>query len=156
MNRSRRNVAWSVLAWAAVVAQAAPQALCRDCERPCCAAHEVLVSADHTATAAAATCPACAAAEATACAAADASAQAVSGGRPAGEPCHCQLDARPGQPLAVARGHSSRDIGGDPAILPPAPAPAAPASLVATREYLAASLAIPIRPPRILHGVWRN
>jgi hypothetical protein len=25
-----------------------------------------------------------------------------------------------------------------------------------SREYLAASLAIPIRPPRILFGVWRN
>ncbi|MFM8892678.1 MAG: hypothetical protein ACKOTB_13850 [Planctomycetia bacterium] len=32
----------------------------------------------------------------------------------------------------------------------------APQVLGVSREYLAASLAIPIRPPRILFGVWRN
>jgi hypothetical protein len=39
-----------------------------------------------------------------------------------------------------------------PAFLPPV----APLVLGVSREYLAASLAIPIRPPRILFGVWRN
>jgi hypothetical protein len=31
-----------------------------------------------------------------------------------------------------------------------------PQSLGVSREYLAASLAVPIRPVRILFGVWRN
>jgi len=32
----------------------------------------------------------------------------------------------------------------------------APQVLGVSREYLAASLAVPVRPPRILFGIWRN
>ena len=144
---------WFVLAWAAVVAQAAPLSLCRDCSRPCCAAHEA--AAGDAAAGEVATCPACAAADATACAAAG-GLETASGGQPARDPCRCQLDARPEQPLAVARANPPRAIGGDAAIVAPAALPPAPPALGASREYLAATLAIPIRPPRILYGVWRN
>jgi hypothetical protein len=34
--------------------------------------------------------------------------------------------------------------------------PEAPHELGASREFVAASLAVPIRPVRILYGVWRN
>jgi hypothetical protein len=33
--------------------------------------------------------------------------------------------------------------------------PTVPQVLGVSREYMAASLAMPIRPPRILFGVWR-
>lgn len=154
MNRSRRNPVWFVLAWAAVVAQAAPLSLCRDCERPCCAAREA--PAGKAAADEVDTCPACAAAEATACGAADAALETASSGRPTGEPCRCRLDTRPEQPLAAARGNSPRVIGCDAAIAALAASPPAPPALGASREYLAATLAMPIRPPRILYGVWRN
>lgn len=42
------------------------------------------------------------------------------------------------------------------ASLPAVAPPATPQVLGVNREYLAASLAVPIRPPRILYGVWRN
>jgi len=71
-------------------------------------------------------------------------------------PCHCRLDARHGQPLAVDRGTSpGHDLLGRSVIADSTPFEA-PHVLGVSREYVAASLSVPIRPPRILYGVWRN
>lgn len=75
---------------------------------------------------------------------------------PPAPPCHCQLDARQDLPLAVSsRSTPDRDQFeqrslGESASLE------APHGLGVSREYAAASLSVPIRPVRILYGVWRN
>lgn len=71
-------------------------------------------------------------------------------------PCHCQLDARQDEPLTTDRGTSSA-----PDLLPRGLAVHSasrevPQALGVSREYVASSLAVPIRPVRILQGVWRN
>ena len=71
-------------------------------------------------------------------------------------PCDCQLEARQEQPLSVDRGTSSgHDLLGR-GVIADATSLEAPPALGVSREYLAASLAVPIRPTRILYGVWRN
>ena len=71
-------------------------------------------------------------------------------------PCHCRLDARHDQPLAVDRGTPpGHDVLGQSVIADSTPFEA-PRALGVSREYVAASLSVPIRPPRILYGVWRN
>jgi hypothetical protein len=71
-------------------------------------------------------------------------------------PCHCRLDARQDQAVSVERGASSgRDSLGRGVVVD-ATSMAAPHALGVSREYVAASLAVPIRPVRILRGVWRN
>jgi hypothetical protein len=71
-------------------------------------------------------------------------------------PCHCRLEARHDQPVSVDRGKSpSQDLLGR-ALLADSTSFAAPPALGVSREYVAASLAVPIRPPRILYGVWRD
>jgi hypothetical protein len=75
---------------------------------------------------------------------------------PAAPPCHCRLDVRQDQPLSVPRDTSPGpdllgQVGvGDRASLGTQPA------IGVSREYVAASLAVPIRPVRILYGVWRD
>jgi hypothetical protein len=75
---------------------------------------------------------------------------------PAGPPCHCRLDVRQDQPLSTQRGTSpgpdpfGQVAAGDRAALE------APPAIGVSREYLAASRAVPIRPVRILYGVWRD
>ena len=75
---------------------------------------------------------------------------------PTAPPCHCRLDVRHHQPLSVPRGTSpgpdpfGQVATGDWAALE------APPALGVSREYVAASLAVPIRPVRILYGVWRD
>ena len=75
---------------------------------------------------------------------------------PAAPPCRCQLDARQDQPLSAPQAASpGLDLLGQVAAVNPASLEA-PRSLGVSREHLAASLAVPIRPVRILYGVWRN
>lgn len=75
---------------------------------------------------------------------------------PAAPPCHCRLDARQDQPLAVERSRSpEHDRLGQFAVADWA-AQKAPHGFGVSREFVAASLSVPIRPMRILYGVWRN
>ena len=75
---------------------------------------------------------------------------------PAAPPCHCRLDVRHDQPLSVPRGTSpGPDLLGRVAVGDRASLGAQP-TLGVSREYVAASLAVPIRPVRILYGVWRD
>ena len=150
MVQRRSKLGWIVAAWAAVVAQAVPAACCGACDQPCCVGQ-----AERHATGAAEVpadsggCPACAAATAapTACERAP---------RSTDHPCRCHLAARQEQPVAPSP-DSLRNLTPDdqPAALTAAP-PTPPQAIGVSREYLAASLAVPIRPPRILFGVWRN
>ncbi|MFM8802768.1 MAG: hypothetical protein ACKOK8_02460 [Planctomycetia bacterium] len=71
-------------------------------------------------------------------------------------PCHCQLKARQHEPLSLSRSTLPAVADGAMAIGSSVLPAIAPQVLGVSREYLAASLAIPIRPPRILFGVWRN
>jgi len=146
---------WLVVACAAFVAQVAPQARSGDCDRSCCAAQGsdccavAFVpppSANRVEPADTATnCPLCAA--------------PVSGGpaHAAESPCHCQLDARQDQSLAVHDARpSQRDdlpVWGEVA---DSTSLGASHGLGGSRTYVVASRSIPIRPVRILYGVWRN
>jgi len=146
--RNSRNVVWLVAACAALFAQVVPQAFCRDCDRGCCAAESRDCSqpaADH-AVEPSGGCPLCTAA------AADDACPSESDG----QPCHCQLDARQDQPVMADSGPTHHpDHAGSVAILETVSLHV-PRTLGVSREYMLASLAIPIRPPRILFGVWRN
>lgn len=71
-------------------------------------------------------------------------------------PCHCQFEARQDQPLSVHRGASPDHDHAGRATVVAATLPDAPRLVGVSREYVAASLAVPIRPVRILFGVWRN
>ena len=71
-------------------------------------------------------------------------------------PCRCQLDARQDQPLLVYRGTSPQSDLLDQVAVADWASMQAPPALGVSREYVAASLAVPIRPMRILCGVWRN
>jgi len=71
-------------------------------------------------------------------------------------PCNCQLDARQDEPISTNRGTTSV-----PDLLPrglsvDSTAWEVPQALGVSREYVASALAVPIRPIRILNGVWRN
>ncbi len=72
-------------------------------------------------------------------------------------PCSCQLEAKQDQTLAVHEVRSSqRDdlpVWGEVA---DATALKASRELAASRSYAVAAQSIPIRPVRILYGVWRN
>ena len=75
---------------------------------------------------------------------------------PSAAPCHCQLEARRDQPLSVSKGGTpDRDLLEQVAVVESAFLEA-PRALGVSREYAAASLSAPIRPVRILYGVWRN
>jgi hypothetical protein len=146
---------WLVMACAAFVAQVVPQTWTGDCDRGCCAAQEPdccaiplapPLSTARVGSAKADTgCPLCA---------------ATTNGRLAHTdqaPCHCQLDARQEQSLAVSSDRSSqRDelpVWGE---VVDTTSPGASQGLGIGRDGALASLSIPIRPVRILYGVWRN
>lgn len=145
MVQSQTQLVWSLAACAAVFAQFTPRALCQACDQPCC----LSVADGHNPSVAAAAvepagrCPLCA---------------AESGRRlpDTNRPCHCQLKARQHEPLSLSRSTLPEVADGALPISPVFLPPVAPQVLGVSREYLAASLAIPIRPPRILFGVWRN
>jgi hypothetical protein len=71
-------------------------------------------------------------------------------------PCHCRLDARQDQPLSGQRNRSPEPELLGQVVVSDWASPEAPHVLGASREFVAASLAVPIRPVRILYGVWRN
>lgn len=137
---------WALAACAALVAQVMPKGLCQACDQPCCG-REAGGHGSTTANASvesAGLCPACAAAT------------EVQATDTSDRPCHCQLKARHSEPLALSRSTLPSLADGALTIGLPALPPVAPQVLGVSREYLAALLAIPIRPPRILFGVWRN
>jgi len=144
--RSRTQLVWVLVACAAVVAQIVPKAPCQACDKPCCAGQ----ARDHGSTTAdfgddrASGCPLCAAA-------ADRSAS-----EPHRQPCHCNLTARHDQPLALTRVTLPAVSDGSVAIGLPAAPPVVSQALGVSREYVAELLGVPIRPLRILFGVWRN
>ena len=146
MMHNGKQLAWIVAACAALVAQATPPVLCFACDHPCCAARADTIAdrADNADTAGSSGCPRCA---------------AHPGLLPADtsqSPCNCQLDARQEQPLATSRSPvpqaADDTLASDVATARLLVLPA----LGITRDYAALSLAIPIRPARILFGVWRN
>lgn len=143
--RSRKHLVWVMAACAAIAAQATPTAACFACDHPCCAVpnsgiepHATAVNPESTGS-----CPLCA------------SHADLLPGETEGQPCNCQLDARQEQPLAVSRDERKGDAAlscglfcGGKRVASPFPG--------LSREYEALSQAIPIRPVRILFGVWRN
>lgn len=142
----RKRLVWVAVACAAVVAQVVPTALCRGCDQPCCAdlASGCSPTATELSVAPAGGCPLCAAA-------AD-----LRRAETNEQPCHCQLNARHDQSLSLSRSIFPTCSGDDPAAAPVGLPPLVPQAISASREYVAASLTVPIRPPRILFGVWRN
>lgn len=145
MGRIRRQTVWTLVACVAVAVPVAPPAACRACDRSC-AIGQV---GDHHARSSdtgvgAVHCPVCA--TPADCRQADATER----------PCHCLLTARQdrsplpgrgGPPSAVAAGAAC-----GLAVMPPE----VPRVLGVSREYVMALLAVPIRPLRILFGVWRD
>lgn len=71
-------------------------------------------------------------------------------------PCHCQLEARQDQPLSGSKDRSPQSDLLTGVAMADSVALKAPRELGVSRDYLAASLSVPIRPIRILCGVWRN
>lgn|GEM_PF-1288926 len=141
-----RKRAWFAAVCLALLAQAVPKAVCGTCVQRCCGGTETESSASSAGIRddIAGACPHCAAAD---------------DHCPTGtdeQPCRCQLSSRPGQPIASPRGFFPTFDGGAPGAVARDAASLAPPVLAASREYLAAALAVPIRPARILLGVWRN
>jgi hypothetical protein len=127
-----KQLVWALVTCATVVAQVTPQGVCRACDRPCC-------DDDSSAR-----CPLCVA---------EIAPRSLESPE---QPCDCQLTARNEQPLAVSSGSVPMVPAGEAAVAPGVIPPLPPQVLGVSREYLAASLSVPIRPPRILFGVWRN
>lgn len=155
MMHTGKQRAWVLAACAALAslaAEATSTAFCVACDRGCCTA--TISGSGHQATAAGTErpggCPLCAYRSGLLATEAETDSQ----------PCTCQLDARQDQPLALLQNPPPQDERkGDAALscglfcggkraASPFPGP--------SREYEALSLAIPIRPVRILFGVWRN
>ena len=142
----RTNLGWLVAAWAAVFLQAVPAACSGDCDRSCCQRRVAVWSPSAAEPGDSGECPSCAAV-AVAC---DQAAEATD------RPCRCHLVARRNQPLAASTdSHRNLAASDTPAVLTAVP-PIPPQVLGVSREYLAASLTVPVRPPRILFGVWRE
>jgi len=142
----RNQFTWLVAACAVLAAQVVPQAFCRGCERPCCESAAANAGAATVLSDAPGSggCPLCVAA---------ADRCPIESAEP---PCRCQLDTRQDEPMASSRGTLPSFDQVAQASLPAVAPPATPQVLGGSREYLAASLAVPIRPARILYGVWRN
>jgi hypothetical protein len=140
-----RQFVWVVAACAVVVAHVTPKSLCHACDKPCCAVGTARPATPSTEadTEHAGRCRLCAPADLR---------QAETNERP----CHCQLTARHEQPLSLSRGFLTTFADGGPTVGPAFAQPNVPQALGLSREYVAASFAMPIRPPRILFGVWRN
>lgn len=143
----RSQYLWAVAAaCAAVMAPIPPRSCCGSCEQPCCDSR--IDGLETSSTAAHDTspngCPLCS--------------QAVvehvdeAGGRA----CTCQLNGRQDRPASVTPPHRGTDADVLLTSAVAATLPHVPRSLAVSREYLAVSLGMPIRPPRILFGVWRN
>jgi hypothetical protein len=147
--RVAKKPVWILVAWVALAVQAAPSAWCRGCELPCCAVavHESVGGLPHVGGEPAGGCPLC---SSTPTAADSCPVDATD------QPCHCQLDARQDQPISPPRGISSAAELSAQTALSAAVVRDVPQAVGISREYLAASLAVPIRPLRILFGVWRN
>jgi hypothetical protein len=131
---------------AAFVAQVIPQAWNGDCDKGCCAAREISCCTVTLGAPAEADsgCPFCAA-------------PVADSPRDANEsPCDCQLEARQEQPLAgdASRLPQPNDLAAWVAV--DTGSLEALHGLGASRNYVSAALSIPIRPVRILYGVWRN
>jgi hypothetical protein len=144
--RSRTQLAWALAACAAIVAQVSPKTSCHACDRPCCAdwASDHGPSTADLSRESAGGCPLCAT-KADVC-------QVQTTERP----CHCQLKPRHEEPLAVSK-DSLPAFADDGSAVELAVFPAVvPRNLGVSREYVVTSLAVPIRPARILFGVWRN
>lgn len=146
MPRGRKQVVWVLAACAALFAQVTPRAPCHACDKPCCGDQareprsQTCASDDDRAIG----CPLCAAAV------------ADGAGEPHRAPCRCHLTARHDQPLS-ATSATPAVVGADSvAVGLPAPRLVVPQALGVSRDYVATLLGIPIRPPRILFGVWRN
>jgi len=156
MTCNRPSTTWIVAVCLAVLAQGVLPPCCGGCDRACCGAAESLGGvADGVAAADRGHCPHCTAPVTThqAGSAADERDAAFPD-----TPCRCRWEAGNDQPAAAGRSRL-------PEIDRVAPAPAPASVAVAadlewgrgvSREYLATLLAAPIRPPRILYGVWRN
>lgn len=144
MVQRRTQLVWTLAACAAVFAQFTPRAFCRACDQPCCSrpANGHIPSAADAAVEPAGGCPLCAA-------------EPGQWLPDTERPCRCQLRARQHEPLAPSRSTLPAVADGAVSIGPSVPA-IPPQVLGVSREYLAASLSIPIRPTRILLGVWRN
>ena len=146
VTRSRNQLVLVMAACAAVVAQATPTAVCFACDHACCKA--TISGSEHQTTAAnpesTSGCPLCAAYADLLPAETD------------GQPCTCQLDARQEQPLALSQNPLQQAADDTPASEPAAPWAFTPPALGLSRDYAALFLAMPIRPVRILFGVWRN
>lgn len=126
-----RIIAWLLVASATLVAQVLPRAFCRACDQPCCS-----VEATHPSNCCGQT----------------------AGRRegPTQAPCRCQLEPRDGAAVS-ASGSTGKTLDHEAwAVAPAMASSCVPQVLGASREYLLAALAVPIRPPRILFGVWRN
>lgn len=146
MARSRRQIVWALTAGVAVAAQLSPPALCRACDRPCCVgqAGEHCPKTSDSGVGSTAGCPLC---------------SPPADLRPADaneRHCDCLLQARHDQPRVLTRGSPPHGADGGPAIGPLVVVPGVPRVLGTSREHVAALLAMPIRPPRILFCVWRN
>jgi len=151
MARDVRKLVWLAAACAALLAQVVPQSLCGTCDRGCCRAenHDRGPASDGPGSprssleASTAGCPLC-----------TASSEAC---RPdtTEQPCRCQLESRQDQPLRANPSPPDRDPSPQVAVLETASQHASH-TLGLSREYAATSLAIPIRPARILYGVWRT
>lgn len=149
MVRRIKPLVWAVTACAAVAAQAVPRICCAGCDRPCfegqIGSQELASGEFHGPPSGG--CPLCAAAASQAL---RATAQTHE------EFCGCQLSSRHEQLFAPAKANwFPHDDGGEPDGVACA-TPLAPQGIAVSREYLATSLAVPIRPARILFGVWRN
>jgi len=150
-----KQLVWALVALATVVAQVTPQGVCRACDRPCCAAPMSVGSVGVGSGGFSTGGPGCDADPVARCPLCAAGITPRPLERPE-QPCNCQLTARHEQPLALPSGSvpvlSVGDAADATVVSPPLP----PQVLGVSREYLAASLSVPIRPPRILFGVWRN
>lgn len=135
---------WLVAACAAWAVQLAGFAIFPPCARACARCDAGDCCTGTVAVPAPSGCPLCHAAD------------SVSPPDSAEHPCRCHLDGRPDQPISTTRVASPRlDRPGHDGLATTAQ-PWAPRVLGVSREYAAASLSVPIRPVRILQGVWRN
>lgn len=140
-----RQVVGIIAACAALAVQTMPTELCLACEKPCCMTRDGGAAAGFpVAMPAADGCPLCAA---------HTDRNATDSEQ---QPCACQWEARHEQPLAPQRPVLEQNAKDVPLSGPAAVPPFDIESLGLSREYVATSLAIPIRPTRILLGVWRN
>lgn len=72
------------------------------------------------------------------------------------ETCRCHWQPRHDQPLAPVKSAAPPLDSHEPTVASTSFTIEVPQDLAVSRDYVAASLAMPIRPPRILFGVWRN